>query len=121
MRRVSLEGGFSTGVASLYLLDNCPSGGFPLSSVESWKSSVSQSTSSACCEVGGTVCLLFQIASGQSIGDFVFPEPGIYLCAVGNKFKSALYPSRFAVYQKGSITLKLERIQELKNLRTEDA
>lgn len=67
------------GEASLCLLDNCPAGSFPLSSMESCKSSVSQSTSSACCEVGGTVCLLFQIASGQSIGDFVFPEPGIYL------------------------------------------
>lgn len=67
------------------------------------------------------MCLLFQIASGLSIGDFVFPEPGIYLRAVGNKFKSALYPGRFAVYQKGSITLKLERIQELKKLRIEDA
>lgn len=84
-------------VASLCLLDNCPAGGFPLSSMESWKSSVSQSTSSACSEVGSIVCLLFQIASGQSIGDFVFPEPGIYLCAFGNKFRSVLSPSRFAV------------------------
>lgn len=82
--------------ASLCLLDNCPAGNFPLSSV-SWKSSVSQSTSSAFCEVGGTVCLLFQIASGQSVGDFVFPEPGIYLCAVGIEFQPALYPSRFAL------------------------
>lgn len=31
--------------------------------------------------------LLFQSASGQSIGDFLFPEPGIYLRAVGNEFK----------------------------------
>lgn len=118
---MSLEIGFSIRVASPCLLDNCPAGAFPLSSMESWKSSASQSTSSACCEVGGTVCLLFHIASGQSIGDFVFPEPGIYLCALMNKFKLALCPSRFAVYQKESITLKLERIQELKNLRIEDA
>lgn len=31
--------------------------------------------------------MAFQSASGQSSGDFLFPEPGIYLHGVGNMFK----------------------------------
>lgn len=95
------SGGFSTRVASLCLLDNCPAGSFPVSSVESWKISASQSTTSACCEVRGTVCLLFRIASGQSIGDFVFSEPGIYLCALGNKFKWLFAPAGLQCTKRG--------------------
>lgn len=57
------------------------------SPVEIWKSDVSQSTSSACRDVGGPVHLLLQIASGHGTGDFLFPEPAIYLCGVRNEFK----------------------------------
>lgn len=57
------------------------------SQVEICKSDVSQSTSSACRDVGGPVHLLLQIASGHGTADFLFPEPAIYLCGVRNEFK----------------------------------
>lgn len=107
-------------VASLCLLDNCPADGFPLSSWRAGRAMSAKAPPLLALKWEALCVCHFRLLLGKVLEILCSQSQGFICVLLGTSSNWRFTPAGLQC-SKGSITLKSERIQELKNLRIEDA